>query len=305
MPYRSRKIDISSLGPLNKFGLGSVLNAYHLASGANNDIIMLEYSECMAILKKVRSKGNNLLKNESAILKLISGNIAPRLLWESQSKGDECGEFIIIEYVSGKHKYALDDNEAAQLGKVLKHLHGIDIGKLSGITEKLSWNEYFHTRLMSQYNNVKNIGPSSQINEMMRNLKKIHEFGIMIESSLSFQDAKLVHTDITPLNVIYGEYECKMIDWELARIDFPEWDICSIFKSFEFTETSRSAFLEAYQGKYDEKRYLLISLLHYSNVALWRLCSFYCKGENRRIRRKFLGELNDEIEWIESTVRNL
>jgi len=296
------KCGMHGIEALEKSGLGAMLNSYPLASGANNEIMMLEFNDRKAVLKMTKEKGIKRLKNESVILSAVGDAIGPKVLWKHLSDKDDDQEFLVIEYIAGEHKYKLNNDEAAQLGKALKSLHDTDVADLAGIVDRPSWEEYFHQRLMSQYLNAKGIAPSAQVDEIKSHLDKIYEFGISIKNKLSIQDAVLVHADIIPLNVIYESRRCRIIDWELARLDFPEWDICSVFKTFDFPGNSKTAFTEAYQKKIDEDRYLLISLLHYSNVALWRLHSFYCNGENADIKDKFLMELDAEIEWVKNAL---
>jgi len=296
------KCGIRGIETLEKSGLGAVLNSYPLASGANNEIMMLEFEDYKAVLKMTKENGVRRLKNESLVLSVVGDAIGPKVLWKHLSNDADDQDFLVVEYIAGEHKYRLSDDEAAQLGTALKTIHGTDVTDLAGIVESPSWKEYFHQRLMSQYLNVKGIAPSAQVDEIKSHLDKIYEFGSSIENKLSIRDAVLVHADIIPLNVIYENGKCRLIDWELARLDFPEWDICSVFKVFDFQGHSKDAFAEAYQKKIDEDRYLLISLLHYSNVALWRLHSFYCNGENADIKDKFLMELDAEIEWVKNSL---
>lgn len=72
----------------------------------------------------------------------------------------------------------------------------------------------------------------------------------------------------------------------------------SIDKAFRFEEGARERFENAYGRSLDSKKLRFFSLLHYANVALWRVCSFYVRGENRDIAEKFLTELDQEIAWI-------
>lgn len=283
-------------------GLGSLLRSSPLASGANNDIVLLEFERRKAVLKQTRPNGTDRLQFESAVLANLEGEIGPSVLWQNlpEAIGEDNG--LILEHIAGEHRFELDDLDAARLGTALRCIHGTDLAKLKNSLESPSWSTYFQDRLLSQYAKAKDVAPSGQAQEMKRCLDRIHALGSDMKQNLSDRDKTLVHTDIIPLNAIFQEDRCRIIDWELARLDFPEWDLCSAFKSFSMAPSAKEALLKSYGRSLDQDRLRFVSLLHYSNVALWRLCSFYLRGENQSIKAKFLRELEEEIEWIKASL---
>jgi thiamine kinase-like enzyme len=283
-------------------GLGPLLRSSPLASGANNDILLLEFEHRKAVLKQTRPNGTDRLPVEIAILANLEGEIGPSVLWQNLSEDGGEGKCLILEHIAGEHRFELDDLDAARLGKALRSIHDTDLTKLKSSLESPSWSTYFQVRLLSQYAKTKDVAPLGQAQEMKRCLDQIHALGSDIQQNLSDLDKTLVHTDFIPLNVIFQEDRCRMIDWELARIDFPEWDLCSAFKSFSMTPSTKEALLQSYGRSLDPDRMRFVSLLHYSNVALWRLCSFYLRSENQSIKAKFLRELEEEIEWIKDAL---
>ena len=111
-----------------------------------------------------------------------------------------------------------------------------------------------------------------------------------------------MHGDVIPLNLIFSNGDCKLIDWELARFDFPEWDLASVKKAFRFSGNSREAFFAAYGNHYDENVLWFVSLLHYCNVVLWRICDFYVRKHIQTNKEKFLSNLNNEMNWIRENI---
>lgn len=279
-------------------GLGPLLRSSPLASGANNDIVLLEFEHRKAVLKQTRPNGTDRLQIEDAVLANLGGEIGPSVLWQNLSEAGGEGKCLILEHIAGEHKFELSEPEASRLGTALRCVHDTDLAKLEGNLEGPSWSTYFQDRLLSQYAQAKGVAPLGQVEEMKRCLDRIHALGSDMQQNLSDRDKTLVHTDIIPLNVIFQEDRCRIIDWELARLDFPEWDLCSAFKSFLLSASANEALLQSYEGALDPDRLRFVSLLHYSNVALWRLCSFYLRGENQSIKAKFLRELEEEIEWV-------
>ncbi|MBK9577648.1 MAG: aminoglycoside phosphotransferase family protein [Fibrobacteres bacterium] len=283
-------------------GLGPLLRSSQLASGANNDIVLLEFERRKAVLKQTRPNGTDRLQFESAVLANLEGEIGPSVLWHNLSEAIGEDNRLILEHIAGEHRFELDDLDAARLGTALRCIHGTDLAKLKSSLESPSWSTYFQDRLLNQYAKTKDVAPSGQVQEMKRCLDRIHALGSDIQQNLSDRDKTLVHTDIIPLNAIFQEDRCRIIDWELARLDFPEWDLCSAFKSFSMAPSAKEALLQSYGRSLDQDRLRFVSLLHYSNVALWRLCSFYLRGENQAIQAKFLRELEEEIEWINAAL---
>lgn len=274
------------------------LRSSHLASGANNQITLLEYSDHKAVLKQTRPGGTNHLAHESHILRHLPDRIGPAVLHETPDPRTGALDSLTLEHIQGEHKYDLTEPDAALLGRTLRALHATDLPPLRPTLESPSWEAFFQDRLMAQFLDAKDAAPASQVREMEQTLEAIRTLGMAMGSKLGDEGRTLVHTDIIPLNVIFQEDRCRVIDWELARIDFPEWDLCSTLKAFAFSEASRASFFAAYGRSPDPDRLRFVSLLQYANVALWRMCSFFRRGENQSIRDKFLRELADEIQWI-------
>lgn len=288
----------------NQVSMGCIKNIRPLAEGANNLISLLEFENFNAVLKKAKPNVTNKLQNERNVILNVNGKIAPKLLYSHINECNGEVDWLILEHVVGKHNYVLNEQDARFLGNTLKCLHEIDVLQMPDKIETPTWKDYFNQRLMSQFEIVKYKAPHNQIHLINENLGKIYSFGNSIDYKLNCVDVKLIHSDLIPLNVIFESHGCRIIDWELARFDYPEWDICSVFKSFQFGDLAKKSFFESYQLKIDEDRYMLCALMHYTNVALWRLNSFYCKGENQAIKDKFLMEIDEEIAWVKDAIYN-
>lgn len=299
-----KRMDIgeNDLQMFREAGFGEPISASWLASGANNEIILVEFQSKKIVLKKTLGKGVNRLGNEREILRMLRGECAPQLIG---AKNDECSgelESLLMEFIPGTPLFEMDEQAAVAFGSALRQVHSTCITESGGLLEKPSWEEYYRNRLLTQFEFAKDKAPHSLCQEMGRLLQKIQGLGFRIADKPHEMQRVLIHSDLIPLNVIQGIQECKIIDWELGRIDFPEWDLCSVEKAFRFTKESKAAFYRAYQKEWDPSRFKLISLMHYSNVALWRMCSFYGRGENQKIKEKFLAELDQEIQWIRENI---
>jgi len=286
----------------DSIGIGYVKNITSIGSGASNNIVLLEYPDRKAVLKKTKPGIASRLKNELIVLEHTNGLFGPTVYNNTNmSKSDDC-DFIVEEYIEGSHLYELNNTSASLLGNILNKIHSISITDLKDKLERPSWNDYFENRLMSQFNIAKAAAPKYQIDEISDCLQKISIYGKSIDKKLTAHSVSLIHSDLIPLNIIFNNIGCRIIDWELTRIDFPEWDICSILKAFKFTDDSITQFLNSYKIRIDQQILDFVSLMHYSNVVLWRMCSFYCRGENQSIKDIFLDELECELNWIKSRI---
>ncbi|HNY29509.1 MAG TPA: aminoglycoside phosphotransferase family protein [Fibrobacteria bacterium] len=274
----------------------------HLASGANNDITLMECPDRKVVMKRARPSAPDRLATETRVLSLLAGGIAPALVDGTFLDASEGGSRLFMEHIEGEHRFELDVRSARLLGAALAAIHRTDLASLADFLEKPSWQDYFQDRLIPQLEEAREVAPSPQIRELQVFLERIRRLGQELDTRSLHGRSALVHTDIIPLNVIFQADRCRIIDWELARIDAPEWDLCSALKSFVFAPRARDALLDAYGTAPDPDRLRFVSLLHYANVALWRLCSFYRRGENQSIRAKFLRELDAEMDWIRNTL---
>jgi len=284
----------------NNAGLGNIHNAYPFASGANNELIMLEYQDKKAVLKKTKAGAVQRLHNEKTVLDVTRGTIGPVIYYCDNTHIPNDCSYLIEEYVEGTHLHELSCHNASLLGTQLRIVHDFPVTNLKRELEMPSWTDYFETRLMTQFTMAKTAAPTSYLNAMDKYLNQILKYGKSIDTKQEMHQVSLIHTDLIPLNILFTDNSCKIIDWELARIDFSEWDICSVLKAFTFTDDSMNHFRDSYRREINQKRLDMVSLLHYCNVALWRMCSFYCKGENRIIKEQFLNELHTELDWIKT-----
>lgn len=287
---------------LSQAGFGVPKKVSTLASGANNEIFIVEFETRKLAFKKTLESGVARLGNEAVILSLLQGRSVPRIFWAGTEPQGNNPRALLMEYLEGSHPFALDEQTAFSLGMALKQIHGVDIHEYRNRLESPKWDEYYRNRLLSQLSFAKKTAPDALCKAMDLLLQRIKALGEGLGPLWDEKDKVLIHSDLIPLNVIFSDGICKLIDWELGRMDYPEWDLCSVDKAFRFTIESRKQFYEAYQKEIDLDRYKLISLMHHSNVALWRMCSFYGRGENQQIKEKFLGELDQEIQWIQQNI---
>lgn len=288
-------LDDLALAELGALGLGEVGAVREFAAGANNEILLVELGGIERVLKRTRPGGVLRLSNERSVLRILGGRGAPKLLWSRDDPGARC-ELLLMERAPGESLFEADHRAARHLGEALRQVHSVAVDGLREL-DRPTWRETLDRRLRAQLDLVRGAAPKEQVRAMEEHLGRIGRLGEAMGPGDDRRRA-LVHTDLTPLNILHDGKGCRIVDWELGRIDHPEWDLASVRKAVRFSDGAWEEFLRAWGFPVDASRLRLCALLHWSNVALWRMYSFHVRGENRGVAVRFLGELRDEIDWI-------
>lgn len=278
---------------LSHCGKGELLGTKPLAMGANNSLLLVDFPHCKAVLKQTKPTGVSRLLNEKYVLEALSPGLGSRVLGFNSD-----ADSLLLEYEPGEHRFNLDNNSAQLLGKLLRQVHSTSTQDLTIKISTLSWQDYFNTKLLSQLAEATRRAPHGLVCDVEDILYRVRQKCKESDAILNDGPLVLVHSDIIPLNVVFRSQEVRFIDWELARLDYAEWDICSVRKAFHFVENSYAHFLSAYGLPIHEWRLHLVSLLHYANIVLWRLCSFYVRGEQQDRVEHFMKDLDDELLWL-------
>lgn len=280
------------------FGFGPALSSTLLGEGANNRIFLLDYGTSRFVCKETRPDGVKRLAHEAGILSRLEPAIGPALRTLRSSPDPRTSDHLLEEHVVGTHDHILDATKAELFGRVLGRLHALPVEHFGDVVPRTQWREYIATRIDTQWALCRESVPQWIQDEMPGLIAQIATLGNKLASHLEARAPSLVHGDLIPLNVLSTPDGCRLIDWELARIDSPEWDIASVLKAFEFPDGSIDSFWRSYDLPCDPDILRFVSLLQYCNVALWRCCSYYVRHENHDIAPKFLSELEQEIEWV-------
>jgi aminoglycoside phosphotransferase (APT) family kinase protein len=284
---------------------GKVTGLAPLGSGANNDLFKVDFGSHSKALKRTRPAGMNRLRTEVVALHALRGMHAPALAM-SLPDGQESVPHLWMEFVPGEHRFDLDGPSATTLGRALRQIHLQTNGSPFADLASPTLETYVHTRLIPQLDVSRLKAPPALHETVAAWVRDMLSMAALFDADRESSSAHrcLVHTDVIPLNVIFKDSQAVLVDWELARFDFPEWDLASVEKAFRFGPDARVQFDRAYGLPIDAERLKLVSLLHYANVVLWRLCSFYARQENREHADFFLSELRDEMEWIRVRLRS-
>lgn len=280
------------------FGFGPARSGSLLGKGANNRIFLLDYGSSRFVCKETRPDGVKLLVHEAGILSRLDPGIGPALRSLRTSPDPSASDLLLEEHLEGTHDMVLDEHRAEQFGRVLGRLHAQPVERFADVVQRTGWRDYVSSRILPQWEICREHVPLEIASEMPGLIQRIVRLGDTLAERLDSGTPALVHGDLIPLNVVFGSGGCRLIDWELARVDLPEWDIASVLKAFVFPDNSLDGFWSAYGAPCDPEVLRFVSLLQYANVALWRCCSYHVRGENSEIAPKFLAELHDEIAWV-------
>ncbi|GEM_PF-1741152 len=282
---------------LSHCGKGEMLGTKPLAMGANNSLLLVDFPHGKAVLKQTKPTGVNRLLNEKYVLEALAPGLGSRVLgFHAQA------DSLLLEYEPGEHRFNLDAKSAQLLGQLLREVHLTSTTELASKIPTLNWQSYFNENLLAQLAEASRRAPHGLVCDVEDILYRVRQKCKENESIWNESSLVLVHSDLIPLNVVFRAQEVRFIDWELARLDFAEWDICSVRKAFHFVEDSYAQFLQGYGLPINTMRLQLVSLLHYANIVLWRLCSFYVRGEQQEKVEQFMKDLDDELLWLRNAL---
>lgn len=128
---------------------------------------------------------------------------------------DEVNGLMICEFLEGKHKSVLDEDDLQKLAQVLRNLHSI--------------------HLKSKPLNLQNALSSKS--------KEIQEAFVILEKYEV--EEVLCHNDLNPQNILFTD-EVKFIDWEFANLVDRYFDLASVCVEFDLDNQAEKYFLAHY-----------------------------------------------------------
>lgn len=153
---------------------------------------------------------------------------------------DETQGFMLCEFIEGKHKVKLTQQELKKLAKLLKKLHHIKDNKKVPLLKK-----YFKFK-------------DKKVNNAFISLKK------------EPKELRLCHNDLHSKNILFYKKNIKFIDWEYAGVNDLYFDLVSIIIEYKLNKKDESSFLKAY---FYRKKINLKKITAYKIIykELWRV----------------------------------
>ena len=148
---------------------------------------------------------------------------------------DEKNQFMVCDFLKGKHKKTINKKEIQLLAKNIKKLHKI----------KSNEKEYDLKKDLKNYKNILN-NPEAQtsINICKKELKKLKKYK---------KELVTTHHDLNPKNILFHKNTIKFIDWEYVGVNDKFFDLATICFEFGLNKKEEKILLKSYQKKIDEK----------------------------------------------------
>jgi len=167
---------------------------------------------------------------------------------------DEENQFMICDFLKGKHKKTINKKEIKLLAKKIKQLHKI----------KSNEKEYDLKKDLKYYKenlNTKQAKLSLSIcNKELQRLKKYKK------------ELVTTHHDLNPKNILFHKKDIKFIDWEYVGVNDKFFDLATVCFEFKLSSKEMKILLESYQKKTDKKH---IRKLH-SYIKIYKhLCKLW------------------------------
>jgi len=299
------KASLPDLGAFSRLaqslGFGPHLQSLRLGAGASNDCFLLRFENGSAVAKSPRAGTSSRLSREAWLLSRLPDGIAPTPYGLVESAGAEIGG-LLEAWLEGKHLFQLDLGHARALGKRLGQLHALSLDGLAPDIEVVEWKTHLE-RFRNRWAQASQHVPISLRQRFGTGLDGVEKIG----SKLAMQDTTaIVHGDLIPLNILFGlDGDCTLLDWELARIDHPAWDVASILKAFRFDAGAIETFFHGYGTRFEPATLSFFTGLENLRVALWRMEAFHVRGEFQDVAERFLCELDEEIGQAQTHLAGL
>ena len=126
---------------------------------------------------------------------------------------DEGDGFMVFQFLEGKHKEKLDENDLKHLAQTLQTLHSIKIDEKP---------IELHIK--------------KQTDEVQKSFKAIEKYE---------KDYVLCHNDLNPKNLLWEE-GVKFIDWEYAGVNDRYFDLACVCVEFKLDTEMQKVFLDVY-----------------------------------------------------------
>ena len=205
--------------------------------GHANIIYLIKTSQKKYLLRKFKISIDR--KAEFAIQKkAYLHNIGAKPILLDREKG-----LMISEFIEGKHKEKLSQQELKKMALILKKLHKIKIRQKRN-----------HFRENFRFKD-----------------KKVKQAFMVLEKER--KEYALGHNDLHSKNILFTKRGIKLIDWEYARYSDIYFDLVSIVIEYKLNKKDSSTFLKSYfQGKrINSKKFKSFTIIYKKLWSLWFL----------------------------------
>ncbi len=249
------------------------------------------------------------LRNEYKFLKEINGKFAPKVFLFDNSHKVISKDYLIEEFIEGKHpERDVDNNFIKLMALWYKKLHS----NKNKISNKERQNKNLYPQLVKYHNNIKKY--KTQVSkktwqnyELLYNQIEL-KFKTHINIFNRRKHFSIVHGDPTRSNVFYDKISVKLIDWEFVRYDYPETDLVFFFYSYDLNKKQWKLFLNSYgypNSKISNNILDLFFIDHYIGMINWRFERLHFISTGKADLRQNSSNKNKMITEIKKDLVNI
>ena len=148
---------------------------------------------------------------------------------------DEKKQFMICDFLKGKHKKTINKKEIQLLAKNIRKMHKI----------KTYEKEYDLKKDLKLYKkNLKDEQAKKSINICKKELKRLKKHK---------KELVTTHHDLNPKNILFHKNTIKFIDWEYVGVNDKFFDLATICFEFGLKTKEEKFLLKSYQKKINKK----------------------------------------------------
>ncbi len=255
-----------------------LIEYYLLGRGGHNENYLIETKQGKLVLRIENNLQFKNLKTEYNFLKKTKGRLGPRVYYFDNSKKLIPRDFIIQEFIEGKHPEKITKDIIISMAEWYKKLHK---DKSNNIPTKAkekniySLNKYIKNHTVRRYNKFKNTLNKETLDELDKLF--VASFKIINKNDKIFSKRRyfsLNHGDPTRQNIFYKKGSLKLIDWEFVRYDLKEWDLVFFVWAYDLNNKRKELFLNKYNYKKTtkaKKQFEIIYLTHCLDMLNWRI----------------------------------
>ncbi len=246
-----------------------LINFEFLSRGCHNESFIINTQEGKIVLRVENNLQFKNLKKEYIFLKKTQGKFGPKVFLFDDSHKILNRDYLIEEFIEGKHPEKMDKNLTSLMAKWYKDLHKIKTSK------KFNLKKSYENHALKEYKKFR----GALDKEYLFKMDNIYEktLNLILENKALFSKIKklsLNHGDPTRSNIFYVGNNIKLIDWEFVRFDLLEYDLVFFIWSYELNKSQKNDFLKKYgypKTKNAERKLNLIMLIHILSMISWRI----------------------------------
>jgi len=270
----------------------------YLAQGANNVLYhtIIDKQKCVCKIGV-----NPSFRRLSAEYRIICKyGFCPGLIdfFTDQHTGSE---LLVMPYIHGTHIASLSSEQIEALGNAIASYHH-PVRSIPGI-EVENMAHFCANRILPVTATDNNAAYCARFRKLLDTMQQLAGE----TSAIALHGGTvLVHGDLIPENIFFtADGTVRFIDWEGARYDSPETDLATCIKGFNFTESETDRLLNSYGRPVNRQMLSLRMVLHYLQVAAWRLAVQLNIETDNVLFDKAAGELEQELDFIKAAIATM